>query len=97
MIHDGPLVVHVCPGTTTSYHFEDDAPEGPDVDGAVAPEMRAPDDLGRHVHWGAGHGALAALTRGGVFGGEGAALAGDYFCGAEVDEFDDAVVVEEDV
>ena len=36
VIHDGPLVVHVCPGTTTRYHFEDDASEGPDVNGAVA-------------------------------------------------------------
>jgi hypothetical protein len=40
---------------------------------------------------------LAALARGGVFGGEGAALAGDEFGGAEVDVFYYAVVVEEDV
>jgi hypothetical protein len=30
-------------------------------------------------------------------GGDGAALAGDEFCGAEVDVFDYTVVVEEDV
>jgi hypothetical protein len=37
------------------------------------------------------------LARGRVFGGERSALAGDEFCGAEVDELDDTIVVKEDV
>lgn len=54
------------------------------------------DHFGRHVHWGAGHGALLAAARA-VVDGERPALAGDEFGGAKVDEFDDAVVIEEDV
>jgi hypothetical protein len=97
MVHDRPLVVHGCPGPSTSGHFEDNAAERPHIDGAVAACRPAADYFRGHVHGGSGHGALAALTGGVVFGGEGAALAGDEFGGAEVDVFDYTVVVEEDI
>lgn len=34
VIHDGPLVVETGPGPPPSAHLEDDAPKGPDIDGA---------------------------------------------------------------
>jgi hypothetical protein len=94
VVHDGPFVVHGGPWSATSCHFEDNAAERPHVDGAVAARGTATNHFGGHVHGRAGHGALATLA--GV-GGDGAALAGDEFGGAEVDVFDYTVVVEEDV
>ena len=97
VVHDGPLVVEQGPGPAAGRHFEDDAAERPDVDGAVPARRRlAFDDFGRHVHGRAGHGFLAAAAVG-VAVGERLALARDDFGRAEVDVFDDAVVVEEDV
>jgi hypothetical protein len=96
VVHDGPLVVHRRPGTAPRCHFQDHAAERPDVDGAVAARGAAADDFGGHVHRGAGHGVLAAALAS-VDGGEGAALARDELGGAEVNVFDYAVVVEEDV
>lgn len=54
--HDGPLVVEGGPGAAARGHLEDDAAEGPDVDGAGAAGVLALDDLGGHVHGRAGHG-----------------------------------------
>ncbi len=105
VVHDGPLVVEGRPGPAASAHFEDDAAERPDVDGTQAAFVAAFDDFGGHVHGGAGHGFLlggdfgagAGAGDGGGVWLEGFVLAGDYFGGAEVDVFDYAVVVEEDV
>jgi hypothetical protein len=63
----------------------------------VAAGTSAADYFGGHVHGCSGHGALAALTCGVMFSGEGPTLAGDELCGAKVDEFDDSVMVEEDI
>lgn len=99
IIHDRPFIIQARPGPAAGAHFQDDAAEGPDVDGAVAAFVLALDDFGGHVHGGAGHGFLFArdAARAGVLRLEGFALAGDDFGGAEIHEFDDAVVVEEDV
>tara|TARA_R110002003_G_scaffold106_17_gene8859 strand:+ start:1742 stop:2167 length:426 start_codon:yes stop_codon:yes gene_type:complete len=97
VVHDGPFVVHGRPGPAAGCHFKDDAAEGPDVDGAVAARGATADDFGGHVHGRAGHGALATLARGRVFGGKGSALAGDEFGGAEVDELDDTIVIKKNV
>ena len=112
VVHDCPFVVEAGPGAAAGAHFKDDAAEGPDVDGAEATFVAAFDYFGGHVHGGAGHGFLllggfgeggsggVAVWGGGeVVGGrlEGFVLAGYDFCGAEVDVFDYAVVVEEDV
>ena len=105
VIHNRPLVVQRCPGAAAGAHFEDDAAERPDVDGALAAFVLALDDFGRHVHGSAGHGLLLARDPGGgttsgggvVVGLEGFALAGDHFSGAKIDVFDYTVVVEENV
>lgn len=94
VVHYGPFVVHGCPGTATGCHFENHAAERPYVDGAMATGGAAADHFGGHVHWGSGHGALAALTR---VGGEGTALSCNEFSGAEIDIFDYTVVVKQDV
>lgn len=99
IIHYRPFVIERSPRAATCGHFEDYAAEGPDVDGALAPEVFAFDYFRGHVHGGPGHGFVcfaAAEEGGGVVSDEGF-LAGDYFCGAEVDVFYYAVVVEEDV
>lgn len=95
--HDGPFVVEGCPGAATGGHLEDHAAEGPDVDGAGAAGVLALDDFGGHVHGGSGHGFVGFGDGGGFAVDEGFALAGDHFGGAEIDVFDYAVVVEEDV
>lgn len=104
VVHDGPFVVEGGPGPAAGRHLEDDAAEGPDVDGAGAPGVLAFDDFGRHVHWGAGHGfvgdglvGVAGVAAGVVLADEGFALAGDDFGGAEVDVFDYTVVIEKNV
>ena len=112
VVHDRPLVVEAGPGATAGAHFEDDAAEGPNVDGAEAAFVGALDDFGRHVHGCAGHGFLLLgnfreSSRGvgcGAGGGvdfrgrlEGFVAPGYDFGGAEVDVFDDAVVIEEDI
>jgi len=104
VIHNRPLIVQGRPRAAASAHFEDDAAERPDVDSALAAFVLAFDDFGGHVHRGAGHGFLlagdpwgGAAAGGRVVGLEGFALAGDDFGGAEVNVFDHAVVVEEDV
>jgi hypothetical protein len=94
VVHDGPFVVHRCPGAAAGRHFEDHAAERPYVDGAVAARGAAADNLGGHVHWGSGHGTLTALTR---VGGEGTALSCNEFSSAKIDVFDYTVVVKEDV
>jgi hypothetical protein len=91
VVHDGPFVVHGCPGTAASGHFENHAAEGPDVYGTVATGRATANDLGRHVHGRAGHGALATLA---CVGGDGTTLAGDEFCGTKVNVLDYTVVVE---
>lgn len=95
--HDGPLVVEGGPGAAAGGHLEDDAAEGPDVDGAGAAGVLALDDFGGHVHGCAGHGFVGFGEDGAVAVDEGFALAGDDFRGAEVDVFDYAIVVEEDI
>lgn len=99
VVHDGPFVVERGPGPAARAHFEDDAPERPDVDGAMAALVEALDDFGGHVHGGPRHGFLFARDAPGtgVLRLEGLALAGDDLRGAEVDKFDDAVVVQKDV
>lgn len=104
IIHNRPFVVQGRPRAAAGAHLEDDAAERPDVDGALAAFILAFDDFGGHVHRGAGHGFLLAgdpgaraATDGRVVGLEGFALTGDDFGSAEVDIFDYAVVVEEDV
>lgn len=99
VVHDSPLIVQARPRPTTGAHFEDDAAQGPDVDGAVAAFVEALDHFGGHVHGRAGHRLLFSghAAGAGVLGLERFTLAGDDFGGAEIDEFDDTVVVEEDV
>lgn len=99
VVHDGPLVVEGSPGAAPRAHLENDAAERPDVDGAVAAFVETLDHFGGHVHRGTRHGFLFPrhAAGAGVLRLEGFALAGDDLGGAEVDEFDDAVVVEEDV
>lgn len=94
VVHDGPLVVERGPGAATGRHLEDDATEGPDVDGAIAPRVLAFDHLRGHVHRGAGHGFIGFA---GFGGHEGFALAGDDFGCAEIYVLDDTVMVEENV
>lgn len=57
------------------------------------------DDFRRHVHRRASHGLLLArdTASAGILRLQGFTLASDDFGGAEIDEFDDTVVVEEDV
>lgn len=72
VVHDGPLVVERGPGSAARAHFQDDAAERPDVDGALAAFVLPFDHFGRHVHGGAGHGFL---FRGGHAGRAGGAEA----------------------
>ncbi len=95
VVHDGPLVVEVRPRPAARRHLEYDAPQRPDVDGAKVARVFTLDYFRGHVHGGAGHG-FVGLGAGQVLD-EGAALSGDELGGAEVDIFDYAVVVEEDV
>ncbi len=105
VVHNRPFVIQGSPRAAAGAHFEDDAAEGPDVDGALATLVLAFDDFGGHVHRGAGHGFLFTRDPGGdstagrshVVGLEGFTLTGDDFGGAKVDVFDHTVVVEEDV
>ena len=97
VVHDCPLVVHGRPRSATSSHLENDTAERPDINRAVTAGTAATDYFGRHVHRCSGHGALAALTCGVIVNSEGTTLAGDELCGAEVNEFDDTVVVKQDV
>lgn len=95
VVHDGPLVVEIGPGASPGRHLEDDAAEGPNVNGTKVARVLALDHLGRHVHGRSSHG-LVGLRAGDVLH-ECSALASDQFGGAEIDVFDDAIVVEEDV
>ncbi len=111
VVHDSPFVVQTRPGATARAHFEDDAAERPDVDGAEAAFVAAFDDFGGHVHWGSGHGFLLLrdFGQGGgvecfVVGGrcfgwglEGFVLASDDLGGTKVHVLYNAIVVEEDV
>lgn len=108
VVHDGPLVVKACPGTAASAHFEDDAAERPDVYRPEAAFVGAFDDFRGHVHGGAGHGLLLCWNfreTGNAWSSEWCfvggleclILAGNDFCGAEVDVFDDAIVVEKNI
>ena len=108
IVHDGPLIVEARPGTPPGAHLEDHAAEGPDVYRTETAFVGAFDDFRGHVHWSAGHGLLfcrnfgeAGSACGGewcfVGGLEGFVLAGNDFGGAEVDVFDDAVVVKQNV
>jgi hypothetical protein len=97
VVHDGPLVIHRSPGTTTCCHFEDDTTKGPDVNCAVSALAATTNDLGRHVHGRSGHGALAALASGIVLSSKGSTLAGNEFSGTEIDKLDDTIMVKEDV
>jgi hypothetical protein len=58
----------------------------------VATSAASFDDFGRHVHGRAGHGALFATACSIVYS-QSPSLAGDELGSAEVDEFDDTVVV----
>ena len=101
IVHDCPLVVERCPRSAAGAHLKDDAAEGPNVNGALSAFILAFDDFRRHVHGGAGHGFLFPGDPGGaggrVVGLKGFALARDDFGRAEVDVFDHAIVVEENV
>lgn len=94
VVHDGPFVVERGPRTTARCHFEDDATERPDVDGAGASRVFAFDNFGGHVHGCAGHGFVGL---GDGVANERLALAGDDFGGAEVDVFDYTTMIEENV
>lgn len=95
VVHDGPLVVQVGPRSSPGGHLEDDAAERPDVHGTKVAWVLALDDFGRHVHGRSRHG-LVGLGAGEIID-QSAALASDHLGRAEVDVFDDAVMVEEDV
>lgn len=108
VVHNGPLVVKACPRTATSAHFEDDTAERPDIYRTEAAFVGAFDDFRGHVHGGARHGLLlcrnfreagsACSSEWRFVGGlECFILAGNDLCSAEVDIFDDAIVVEEDI
>lgn len=96
VVHDGPFVVHGCPWAATSCHFENHAAQRPDIDGPVSSGAATFDDFGRHVHGRACHGALLLAARG-VVDSKGPTLTGNELGSAKVDEFDDTVMVEEDV
>ena len=97
MVHDGPLIVHGSPRAATCSHLEDHATERPDINSAVATCASTSNDLRGHVHWCSGHGALATLTCGVVFCGEGPTLASNEFGSAKVYELDHSVVIEQDI
>ena len=108
VVHDGPFIVETCPGTAAGTHLEDHATKGPDVYRAETAFVGPFDDLGGHIHWSAGHGLLfcrnfrEAHSRCGCewcFVGrlQCFVLAGNDFGSAEVDVFDDAIVVKQDV
>ena len=108
IVHDGPFIVEARPRTAASAHLEDHAAEGPYVYRTETAFVGAFDDLRGHVHWSAGHGLLLCgnfrktdPACGGewcfIGGLECFVLAGNDFGGAEVDVFDDAIVVKQNV
>lgn len=108
VVHDGPLVVEARPGAAAGAHLKDHAAKRPDIYRTETAFIGAFDDFRGHVHWSAGHGLLlcwnfreAGTTCGGewCFVGwlECFILAGNDFGGAEIDVFDDAIVVEENI
>lgn len=108
IVHDGPLVVEARPGTAAGAHFENHAAERPDIYRTETALVGPFDYFRGHVHWSAGHGLLlcwnfreAGTACGGewcfVGGLECFILAGNDFCGAEVDVFDDTIVIEENI
>ncbi len=108
IVHNGPLVVEARPWTAAGAHFENHAAERPDIYRTETAFVGAFDDFRGHVHWSAGHGLLLcwnfrepSTACGGewcfVGGLECFILAGNDFCGAEVDVFDDTIVIEENI
>ena len=108
IVHDGPFIVEARPRTATSAHLEDHAAEGPNVYRTETAFVGAFDDLWGHVHWSAGHGLLLCgnfRETDPACGGEGCfigglkcfVLAGNDLGGAEVDVFDDAIVIKQNV
>lgn len=97
VVHDGPFIVETCPRPPASRHLEDDTAERPYVNGAGTAGSLAFDDFGGHVHGRAGHGFVAFGEGRGIGADERLALPGDHLGGAEVDVFDYAAMVEEDI
>lgn len=108
VVHDGPFVVETRPGTAAGAHFEDHAAERPDINRTETAFVGAFDDFRRHVHWSAGHGLLLCWNfreAGTACGGQWCfvgrlecfTLAGNDLCGAEIDVFDDTIVVKENI
>ena len=111
VIHDCPFVIKRGPRTATGAHFEDDAAEGPDVDGAKTTFVSAFDDFRGHIHGSARHGLLllGRLGKGRRVGRvpvngsgflcwlEGLVLASYDFSGAKIHIFDNTVMIEKDV
>ena len=108
IVHNGPLVVETRPWTAASAHFKNHAAKRPDIYRTETAFVGAFDDFRGHVHWSAGHGLLLcwnfrepSTACGGewcfVGGLECFILAGNDFCGAEIDVFDDTIVIEENI
>lgn len=96
VVHDRPLVIEAGPRSPPSGHFENDTAERPDINGAMAASIRASDDLWGHVHWRSGHGALTPLTSS-TSTSKSLALSCNDFSGSEINEFEDPVMIQQNV